>query len=113
MWKKDIFGDSEVFKVFYEFVFDYLKEDRKILSLTEAKMLWSVLDMSSRWCLWNQFSDYLIETKKREYISRDEWNLALAFAKEHPEGVEEYDEDGPWPSLIDDFVSHLKGDDEE
>jgi hypothetical protein len=51
--------------------------------------------------------------KKREYLSRDEFFVVLTFAQEHPDGVDNYDPDGPWPVLIDDFVAFLKGEDND
>ena len=108
-WKSETFKDDENFKPFYNFTFDYLREDRKILSMEEVKTLWMMLDMQSRWKLWKEWLDFLIERKKREYLSRDEWCVILTFATEHKNDVDNYDPDGPWPVLVDEFVSHLKG----
>jgi DCN1-like protein 4/5 len=108
-WKKDIFADADAFKLFYNWCFDYLREDRKILSMEETKTLWSMLDMTSRWTLWGKWIEFL-EKKKRKYLSRDEWCVVLTFSKEK---IEDYDEDGAWPSLVDDFVDFYNGVDED
>lgn len=108
-WKKDVLSDDEVFKSFYAWTFDYLREDRKILSMEEAKTIWMMLDMRKRWKLWDRWMEFLVDTKKRQYISRDEWCVVLTFAEEHPSGVDAYDPEGPWPVLLDDFVLFVKG----
>lgn len=106
-WKEETFaGDIENFKTFYGWCFDYLKEDRKILSMEEVKLLWTMLDLESRWKLWPQWLAFL-ESKKREYLSRDEWNVLLTFLLQHPNGVQEVDEDSFWPVLFDEFVDFV------
>lgn len=108
-WKSDIFKDDDAFKPFYNWTFDYLREDRKILSIEEVKTLWSMLGMANRWQLWNRWLEFVLDKKKRQYLSRDEWCVVLTFAMEHKDGIESYDPEGPWPVLMDDFVQFVKG----
>jgi hypothetical protein len=106
-------GDEDNFKPFYNWCFDYLREERKILTIEEVQTLWLMLGMPPRWKLWPQWLEFLIEKKKRKHLTRDEWCVILVFSQEYKNSVDNYDPDGPWSSLIDDFVGFLKGEDNE
>jgi len=107
-WKQQVLTDEETFKPFYNWCFDYLREDRKILSIEEVQTLWTMLGLPARWKLWSQWQDFLVNKKKRKHLSRDEWCVLLVFSIEFKTSVETYDPDGPWSSLLDDFVSFIK-----
>lgn len=89
-------------------------------------MVWTSIDMSSRWPLWSQFIKFLTETEKKA-INRDSWRQILQFGKTYPKSVDnvrlcllrnifffeknyklfwcaQYEDDGAWPLLFDEFV---------
>jgi hypothetical protein len=53
---------------FYNWCFDYLREDRKILTIEEVQTLWSMLGMPSRWKLWGQWQEFLVKKKQRTHV---------------------------------------------
>eukprot|EP01117_Protostelium_nocturnum_P019898 TRINITY_DN873_c0_g1_i1.p1 TRINITY_DN873_c0_g1~~TRINITY_DN873_c0_g1_i1.p1 ORF type:complete len:396 (+),score=157.60 TRINITY_DN873_c0_g1_i1:165-1352(+) len=103
-WKKELNTPAR-FKSFYQFCFDYLKEERKILSMEEALTVWEMIGMDKRWPLMGKWIEFLAEKKA---ISRDTWRLFLNFTEQFPNDVSTYDADGCWPSMIDDFVDFMQ-----
>jgi len=108
-WREEL-KNEETFKLFYNFVFDYLREDKKILSVEEALITWELLEINKRWPLMDQWVSWLQEKEKKEKsaVTRDLWRLFLKFILANPTSISTYDEDGCWPSVIDDFVDYLK-----
>ncbi|OWZ78094.1 defective in Cullin neddylation protein 1 [Cryptococcus neoformans Bt85] len=53
--------------------------------------------------LWIQFMQ-----KKNKAVSKDTWALLVDFARGIDKDFKEYDEDGAWPSMIDDFVEYVR-----
>jgi len=102
-WRVDV-KNAQKFKSFYFYVFDYLKEDKKILAIEEATTVWEMLGMNQRWPLMGNWLTYL-EGKKS--ISRDTWRLFYNFIEQYPNNLDNYDTDGCWPSMIDEFVEYM------
>jgi len=99
-WRAGLKQEDE-FKQFYFFIFDYLREEKKILSLEESMVAWDMLEMGKRWVLWNDWTEFM---KGKSAITRDTWRLFYNFTQQHSQNVSNYDADGCWPSVFDDFV---------
>jgi len=57
--------------------------------------------------MWPKFQEYL-EAAKVKSISKDTWRQFYDFIKVHPTSLDNYDEGGSWPVLIDEFVEWSK-----
>eukprot|EP01116_Phalansterium_solitarium_P000779 TRINITY_DN10640_c0_g1_i1.p1 TRINITY_DN10640_c0_g1~~TRINITY_DN10640_c0_g1_i1.p1 ORF type:complete len:391 (-),score=133.22 TRINITY_DN10640_c0_g1_i1:147-1319(-) len=101
-WKDELKNPAK-FKPFYNFCFDYLKEEKKILSTEEAVTVWEMLGLHSSWSMMAKFVEFLTATNKKA-VSRDTWRLFLNFVEQYPKSFAQYDADGCWPSLLDEFV---------
>ena len=100
--------DPVAFKRFYAFVFNYGREGiQKSLDVDSAIELWKILLAEKfgnldLWCV------YLKESGSVRAISKDTWDLLLEFATQVNSKFTNYDPDGAWPTLIDDFVEYAK-----
>ncbi|KAK4528495.1 hypothetical protein GAYE_SCF59G6439 [Galdieria yellowstonensis] len=100
--------DPSKFRAFYQFVFDYSREpSQRSLPSDTAMALWEVL-LRGRFPLLDAWLEFL---KHNTYnISKDTWNLLYDFSQLSENDLSDYDENGAWPVLIDDFVKWLKQD---
>jgi len=106
-WRNEI-KNHENFRRFYFWIFDYLKQPGKtILLLEEVTTVWAMLGLDKQWNLWPKFHEYL-EVAKVKSISKDTWRQFIDFMKVHPNSLDNYDEGGSWPVLIDEFVEWNK-----
>jgi len=114
-WRDELKNQAK-FKQFYNFVFDYLKEEKKILSknakhfklnllvqpaMEEATTVWEMLGVSDKWPLYRHWAEFV---KDKKSISRDTWRLFLNFIEQYPKDVSTYDADSCWPSVLDEVL---------
>lgn len=103
-----------LFKKVYRYTFVAGREgDQKALSLENALVYWSVL-FSPPGMVWKSkrhdwldlWTTFLNETWTRS-VNKDMWNMTLEFASKSlaDESLSFWNEDGAWPSVIDDFVA--------
>ncbi|KAK9125360.1 hypothetical protein Scep_014206 [Stephania cephalantha] len=99
--------DDNKFREIYNFAFGWAKEKgQKSLALDTAIGMWQLLFAEKQWPLvdcWCQF----LQARHNKAISRDTWSQLLEFARTVNPTLSNYDPQGAWPYLIDEFVEYL------
>jgi len=109
-WRDEVASLPHCFRLFFNFLFDYLKEDKTVLPLDEAKLVWQLVGMEKRWPMLPQFIAFLDNRNAapagvRVTLTRDSWRQILQFAETFPTNFDKADaEDSAWPLLYDDFI---------
>lgn len=103
-------NDDDYFTQVYRFTFKFNMQDegQRILSQESAVDYWKLL-LSDKFPILDKWITFLQERYKRG-ISKDTWNMIWDFAKYYKSdpNLQSYDEEGAWPSVIDEFVEYLK-----
>ena len=97
--------DDDAFRDFYSFCFGFAKEPGygvRTLPIEVANQMWqlTLADRLKHLKLWTTFLD----EKEVKAVTKDVWDMLLTFANDVHADMSNYDEDGAWPVLIDDFV---------
>ena len=91
-----------------QFTFDYGRNPgEKGLDLDVALAYWNIA-LRGRFKFLDLWYKFLTETNQRRSITKDTWNLLLDFALTIDDDMNNYDEEGAMPVLIDDFVEYAR-----
>lgn len=105
--EQELNNNHVIFKDLYQFTFNYAKNLlQKSLDLDIAIAYWNIL-LRKRFRFLDLWVEFLTETHKRA-ITRDTWNLLLDFSLMIDDSMSNYDEEGAWPVLIDEFVEYAR-----
>eukprot|EP00670_Eutreptiella_braarudii_P009533 CAMPEP_0174311850 /NCGR_PEP_ID=MMETSP0810-20121108/3951_1 /TAXON_ID=73025 ORGANISM="Eutreptiella gymnastica-like, Strain CCMP1594" /NCGR_SAMPLE_ID=MMETSP0810 /ASSEMBLY_ACC=CAM_ASM_000659 /LENGTH=324 /DNA_ID=CAMNT_0015420153 /DNA_START=103 /DNA_END=1077 /DNA_ORIENTATION=+ len=105
-WKSQLQRDG-VFREFYRFCYDWMKESpaTRVLGCETACDLWTMF-FKGQYPLLEHWVDY-VKTHFKKAITKDVWYQFLDFTNLKPD-LSDYDVDGAWPVLFDEFVDHAK-----
>lgn len=106
--EQEIYNNYSLFKELYQFTFNYAKNPlQKSLDLEPAIAYWNIL-FKNRFKFLNLWIEFLTKNHKKA-ITRDTWNLLMDFSIIIDDKMSNYDEEGAWPVLIDEFVEYARG----
>eukprot|EP01004_Peranema_trichophorum_P005692 NODE_4542_length_1151_cov_43.037938_g4024_i0.p1 GENE.NODE_4542_length_1151_cov_43.037938_g4024_i0~~NODE_4542_length_1151_cov_43.037938_g4024_i0.p1 ORF type:complete len:313 (-),score=32.55 NODE_4542_length_1151_cov_43.037938_g4024_i0:129-1067(-) len=105
--RNEVYNKNESFKQFYMFVFHYVKEPgQRTLDAQTAIDTWRII-LKNKFKyleLWCQY----VERKHRKAINSDQWNQFYDFINSVDDSFSNYDSEGAWPVILDDFVDYAK-----
>ncbi|KAL7217529.1 hypothetical protein ACSBR2_010894 [Camellia fascicularis] len=81
-------------------------QGQKSLALDTAIGMWQLLFAEKQWPLVDHWCQFL-QARHNKAISRDTWSQLLEFARMVDPTLSNYDAEGAWPYLIDEFVEYL------
>jgi len=104
----EILGSKTEFKDFYRWLFDFIKDegDRKTLDTSVAVDFWKLV-MVKQFPLLPKWIAFL-EKQGTKTVSNDLWMMVYEFSRDVKPDLSNYDPDGAWPALIDEFVECMK-----
>ncbi|CAK9874319.1 unnamed protein product [Sphagnum jensenii] len=98
--------DMRRFTLFYRFVFFMCREQgQKSISVSTAIDAWR-LSLTGRFRLLDQWCAF-VQVHQQHAISEDTWRQVLEFSRNVHEDLSNYDREGAWPVLVDDFVDNM------
>ncbi|XP_061574810.1 DCN1-like protein 5 [Cololabis saira] len=100
-------NDSALFKNIYRYAFDFSRDkNQRSLDMDTAKSMLALL-LERTWPLFPVFCQFL-EQSKYKGLNKDQWYNVLEFRRTINTDLSNYDEDGAWPVLLDEFVEWQK-----
>nr|CAG4644291.1 EOG090X0DAO [Lepidurus arcticus] len=102
-----LLNDANSFKSIYRYAYDFARDkDQRSMDIETAKAMLGLL-LDKRWTLFSSFLEFLEKSRYR-VINKDQWVNILEFSRSVNEDLSNYDADGAWPVLLDEFVEWLK-----
>lgn len=103
----NLLNDPNTFKLIYRYAYDFARDkDQRSMDIETAKAMLQLL-LSKTWPLYPEFAQFLEQSKYR-VINKDQWCNILEFSRTINNDLSNYDFDGAWPVLLDEFVEWLK-----
>lgn len=97
------------FSELYQFCFDVSREpDARNLSINRAITLWNML-LQLRYPIISEIIQFLEDRPSYQRINKDVWRMVLEFCKTIHPNLDNYEIDGEWPTMLDEFVIWKRG----
>jgi len=103
--------DENSFQKYYKFVYNFAKTDpqQKVLDIQTAIAYWRLVLGKGRFHFLDSWTTF-VEDHHKKSISKDQWNSLLDFSNTVKDDLDNFDEEGAWPAIFDDFVEFAKKD---
>eukprot|EP01087_Luapelamoeba_hula_P007652 TRINITY_DN1869_c0_g1_i1.p1 TRINITY_DN1869_c0_g1~~TRINITY_DN1869_c0_g1_i1.p1 ORF type:complete len:266 (+),score=60.10 TRINITY_DN1869_c0_g1_i1:154-951(+) len=96
------------FQPIYRFAFQFAKEqEQKCIGIEIAQGLLTLL-LVDRYPIAKSFIEFLKQQDQYKVINGDQWSSLLEFCKAIQPDFSNYDENGAWPCILDEWVSWVK-----
>lgn len=100
---RELFINETHFKSIYQFCFDFTKgAGHRNLEIELGKAMLKLI-FGTRWALLSEFIAFL-DNSRYKVLNRDQWNNILEFSKTIKPDLSNYDVNGAWPVMLDEFV---------
>ncbi|KYM94729.1 DCN1-like protein 4, partial [Cyphomyrmex costatus] len=100
-------NDPYTFKGIYRYAYDFARDkDQRSMDMDTARVMLQLL-LGKHWPLFTQFAQFLDQSKYK-VINKDQWCNILEFSRTINHDLSNYDLDGAWPVMLDEFVEWLK-----
>lgn len=104
---RNLLNDPNAFKVIYRYAYDFARDkDQRSMDIETARAMLQLL-LGKHWPLYAQFAQFL-EQSKYKVINKDQWCNILEFSRTIFNDLTNYDVDGAWPVMLDEFVEWLR-----
>ncbi|KAK2706735.1 hypothetical protein QYM36_014689 [Artemia franciscana] len=104
---KALLSEPNHFKAIYLYSYDFARDkDQRSMDVDTAKIMLQLL-LAPRWNLFPSFQQFLDQSRYK-VINKDQWSNILEFSRSVLPDLSNYDMDGAWPVMLDEFVDWLK-----
>ncbi|XP_044591756.1 DCN1-like protein SCCRO4 isoform X2 [Cotesia typhae] len=104
---RSLLNEPHTFKGIYRYAYDFARDkDQRSMDMETARVMLQLL-LGKHWPLFSQFAQFLDQSKYK-VINKDQWCNILEFSRTINHDLSNYDLDGAWPVMLDEFVEWLK-----
>ncbi|KAI8999043.1 DUF298-domain-containing protein [Trametes punicea] len=99
---------DKAFSELYVFCFNLAKPPAsRNIDMDTASAFWSVL-VAPRYPIMHDFLKFISDKGTYKGVNKDLWNMTLEFCRSVRPDLSDYEADGAWPTMLDDFVAWKK-----
>ncbi|KAI9056943.1 DUF298-domain-containing protein [Trametes sanguinea] len=102
---------AKAFSELYAFCFNLAKPPTgRNIDIETASAFWSVL-VAPKYPIMNDILKFIADKGTLKGVNKDLWNMTLEFCRTVRPDLSNYEADGAWPTMLDDFVAWKKSSD--